>query len=72
MKKTSCDIVTARFCFHIDNPVVALRLSLPSNQNNKSSLDFVEERIEYFLHKKAASEDAISAALGIPLIVGGK
>ena len=60
-------MVTARFCFPIDNPVAALRLTLPSNQNNRSSFDLVEERIEYFLYKKAAAEDAISAALGIPI-----
>ena len=55
-------MVTARCCFPIDNHTVALRLTLPSNHNNRSSLDLVEERIEYFLYKKAAAEDAISAA----------
>jgi len=30
-------------------------------------LDLVEERIEYFPHKKAAAEDAISAAHGVPI-----
>jgi hypothetical protein len=59
-------MITAR-CFPIDNPAVVLRLTLPFNQNNRSSLDLVEERIEYFLHKKAAAEDAISAALGVPI-----
>jgi len=67
MKKTSCDIFTARFCFPITNPAVDLLLTLPSNQYNRRSLDLVEERIEYFLYKKAAAEDAISAALGVPI-----
>jgi len=67
MKKKSCDKVTALFCFPIDNPAVALRPTLPSNQNNRSSSDLVEERIEYFLNKKAAAEDAISTALGVPI-----
>ena len=58
-------MVTARFC--IDNPAVALRLTLPCNQNNRISLDLVEERIEYLLYKKVAAEDAISAAHGVSI-----